>query len=617
MTASASTHGWLYSRRIWALIFAIVIGLVVVLLSHNGHLTKHMKPLMDLLDDPIELLKLDKVEFDSLFPKELQEQIDSMLSRTKKWSETLDFKVGRNLAAQGAKPKHPVVLIPGIISTGLESWTVSDSNIAFFRKRLWGSMSMLRSALFDRDEWVRQLMLDPVTGLDPAGVRVRAAKGLDAASYFAAGYWIWSKIIENLAAVGYDINQIYLASYDWRLSTSNLEVRDHYFSELKSRLELNLEVYKEKTVLVAHSMGSNVAFYFLKWAEYHLGAKWVDKHVDSFVNLSGPMLGVPKAMAALMTGEMRDTVQVPAMLSSLLERFLSSQERAQLFRSWAGSASLMLKGGDVIWGNHDSAPDDTANATSTHGVLMKYTEPAGRNSSMIVRALSVAESYPWILMHTPKEFQEMLYSNYSFGFERDPKKVKKNNANPSKWTNPLEVALPNAPNMKVYCVYGWNQPTERSYWMREMPPVDLQGQFDSQNFSSSSTFVNGTSPVVPSMSRIDPSIHSEKAVPKVNAGCDLGEGDGTVSILSLGSMCVTGWKQKRYNPANIKVVTHEVFHVPDAFDLRGGASSGDHIDILGSHDLNEVVTRVASGMGDTVEERILSPIRDYASKIDW
>lgn len=38
----------------------------------------------------------------------------------------------------------------------------------------------------------------------------------------------------------------------------------------------------------------------------------------------------------------------------------------------------------------------------------------------------------------------------------------------------------------------------------------------------------------------------------------LGEGDGTVSLLSLGAMCAEGWKRKRWNPGGIKVVTVEV-----------------------------------------------------------
>lgn len=46
-----------------------------------------------------------------------------------------------------------------------------------------------------------------------------------------------AKIIENLAVVDYDTNNLYLAAYDWRLSMWNLEERDGYFSKLKFMIE--------------------------------------------------------------------------------------------------------------------------------------------------------------------------------------------------------------------------------------------------------------------------------------------------------------------------------------------------------------------------------------------
>jgi len=46
-----------------------------------------------------------------------------------------------------------------------------------------------------------------------------------------------AKIIENLAVVNYDTNNLYLAPYDWRLSMWNLEERDGYFSRLKATIE--------------------------------------------------------------------------------------------------------------------------------------------------------------------------------------------------------------------------------------------------------------------------------------------------------------------------------------------------------------------------------------------
>lgn len=108
------------------------------------------------------------------------------------------------------------------------------------------------------------MTLDPVTGMDTEGVKVRSAQGLDAASYFITGYWIWSKIIENLAVIDYDYNDLSLQAYDWRLSYINLQERDAYFSRLKSVIEHNLQVSGKKTVLVSHSMGSTVTLWFMK-----------------------------------------------------------------------------------------------------------------------------------------------------------------------------------------------------------------------------------------------------------------------------------------------------------------------------------------------------------------
>ncbi|KAJ7350386.1 Lecithin:cholesterol/phospholipid:diacylglycerol acyltransferase [Mycena albidolilacea] len=117
---------------------------------------------------------------------------------------------------------------------------------------------MLSLVTFNRDKWMSAMMLDPVTGLDPFGAKVRAAEGIDAASSFIQGYWIWAKIVENLAAVNYDTNNLYLAPYDWRLSYYNLEERDGYFSRLKTTIEGFKHRQKRKTVIAAHSMDATV-----------------------------------------------------------------------------------------------------------------------------------------------------------------------------------------------------------------------------------------------------------------------------------------------------------------------------------------------------------------------
>ncbi len=63
--------------------------------------------------------------------------------------------------------------------------------------------------------------------------------------------------------------------------------------------------------------------------------------------------------------------------------------------------------------------------------------------------ISAAESY--ILNHVPPSYQRMIASNFSFGIERDPEMIAKNDNDHRKWANPLEVRLPNAPSMKIHC----------------------------------------------------------------------------------------------------------------------------------------------------------------------
>lgn len=79
------------------------------------------------------------------------------------------------------------------------------------------------------------------------------------------------------------------------------------------------------------------------------------------------------------------------------------------------------------------------------------------------------------------------------------------------------------------------------------------------------------------------------SIPEVRSGVKFGDGDGTIPVVSLGSMCVKGWQGKtRWNPAGIPVITQgqlefrarahrelcspaEYKHSPEGLDLRGGA----------------------------------------------
>ncbi|KAJ8521178.1 hypothetical protein ONZ45_g2062 [Pleurotus djamor] len=542
-----------------------------------------------------------------------------------------EFQVGEKMKARGLSAEYPLVLVPGIISTSLESWSTSPDYRAFFREKVWGGFNMISQVTFNRDRWIAAMMLDPVTGLDPPDAKVRAAEGFDAASNFIQGYWLWSKIIENLAVVNYDSNNLYLAPYDWRLSFWNLEERDGYFSKLKATIEGFKRRQRKKTVIAAHSMGATLMLYFFKWVEAPEfgggGPHWVEDHIEAFVSIAGTHLGVAKAMAALLSGEMKDTVQMNPAGAYVLEQFFSRKERQKLFRSWAGSASMWIKGGSAVWGDGVHAPDDMPDSTLSHSDLIAFRRTLQldpKHGDQELKNMTADEAVNWILEHTPSSFQKMIGTNYSYGIERDEQVLRKNNDDHTKWSNPLESRLPDAPSMKIYCVYGHGKDTERSYWY-----VKGGNEFDDTSPDSGNPHCvepvqeNCQSPRKPldmPMSRrswIDSEYTDEQITPKIVNGVKMGEGDGTVSLLSLGAMCVEGWKRPRWNPAGIKVTTVELPHRPVPSIPRGGANTSDHVDILGSTGLNELILQVATGVGDEIESSFVSNIREYAQKIQW
>ncbi|KAF8639548.1 hypothetical protein AX17_001453 [Amanita inopinata Kibby_2008] len=641
------TSAWFSGRSLFplGLLFGTLLGFAVIEPTDIHDLHAHMSLLLEEYD--ISLPQIPDLDF-SRVEVEWQRLRSNIPEIWKFNNDGREFQVGERMKERGLTAEHPVILIPGVISTGLESWSTSPEYRPFFRQKLWGGFNMLSQVTFNKERWIAAMMLDPITGLDPPGVKIRAAEGIDAASSFIQGYWIWSKIVENLAVVNYDTNNLYLAPYDWRLSYYNLEERDGYFSKLKSTIEGLKGRQKKKVVIAAHSMGSTVLLYFFKWVESPLhgggGPNWVEDHVAAYISIAGTHLA--KAMAAFLSGEMKDTVQMNPAGAYVLERFFSRKERQKLFRSWAGSASMWLKGGNAVWGNAAFAPDDNENPDHSHGVLVSFRQSQARLPSSDadkIGNMTTDDAGVWILQHTPTAFQKMLGTNYSWGIERDEEALKRNDLDHTKWTNPLEVRLPNAPSMRIYCVYGHGKETEasgssiwprlscsrefylkRSYWYARGEYEHEEANTDSAESACDDPMIEGcSSPRMPldlPLSRrnwIDAEYTNENSSPKVRNGVKMGEGDGTVSLLSLGAMCVEGWKRRRWNPAGIKVTTVELPHQPILSIPRGGANTSDHVDILGSTGLNEIILKVATGVGDEIQDEFVSDIREYAKRIQW
>ena len=552
---------------------------------------------------------------------------------------------GYKLKTHGATAKYPIVMVPGFVTSGLELWAGEECARKHFRQRFWGSMSMAKTFFTDRECWRRHLSLDPYTGSDPPSVRLRAAQGFEAADYFMATYWVWSKLIENLADVGYDGSSMTMMSYDWRLGYSVLETRDAYFTKLRYTIEAYVKSKGEKVVIMSHSMGGTVVMYFLNWVENDAGKGWAEKHIHSFVNIAGTLLGVPKAVPALLSGELKDTAAMLSQLGELLERYFGKRLRKNLWNTWGSLFGLLPKGGDAIWGagadlcgedevlvhGLQCAPKSEANAEATRPAPMVmwnessssecsfrssdhtngadhiHTLPESEQESLsqppASTTWSTVETIDYILNYGGG-YGPTLSSSKAFSFDNKMGGRK----GQEHYHNPIATPLPKAPSMKIYCMYGTGIATERAYFYQSS--CDEAGTSD--NISQCDE-----SPSDPPFS-IDTSARDEST--NITYGVKFSDGDGSVPLVSLGYMCETWKKGGKHNPSNMKVVTREHRHVEE-FTLndpgRGGPYSGEHVDILGHMDLMEDVLKVVTDFeADSVTDQIVSDLERIVRDID-
>uniref|UniRef100_A0A804UF26 Phospholipid:diacylglycerol acyltransferase 1 n=1 Tax=Zea mays TaxID=4577 RepID=A0A804UF26_MAIZE len=113
--------------------------------------------------------------------------------------------------------------------------------------------------------------------------------------------------------IGYEEKTMYMAAYDWRLSFQNTEVHDQTLSRIKSNIELMVATNGGNgVVVIPHSMGVLYFLHFMKWVEAPPpmggggGPNWCENHIKAVMNIGGPFLGVPKAVAGLFTSEAKD-----------------------------------------------------------------------------------------------------------------------------------------------------------------------------------------------------------------------------------------------------------------------------------------------------------------------
>eukprot|EP01134_Creolimax_fragrantissima_P000516 CFRG0516T1 len=520
---------------------------------------------------------------------------------------------------EGLLMKHPVVILPGFTTIGLELWQPHQNCSHSARARVWGTLGMTGNIASDPICWMKQMALNITSGLDPNGIKVRPVDGFIGATEFNEVYWIWNMVLDNLVAVGYDSNNVFMCGYDWRLSVANNEKRDATLSKLKSQIEIMHALNGEKVVIYGHSMGGQVMSYFLKWVESENGGKggknWVAEHIHAAVGIAAANLGMPKAVSAIASGEMKDTSQL-GVFNQLIELMpvTSRLMRVGLFQSWRSLFQMLPKGGNALWGDGESpAPDDLGENGTCAYLLKSTTKSLDDGSAFGVNIIGKDKNTP-LSETTPEadekveqggvmpnvtctefldEFMSVQYpytkailEEFSFGYTETD--LKKNNDDPTKWYNNLETELPNAPDMTYYSIYGVGKATERGYAYQAANDYKKITQGEGIRYHINVSHTEGT----------------------WKNGVCFHTGDGTLPLISLGYLGAKQWRTPTHNPYGVRIVSREVQHKPHPLYARGGENTGDHVDIMGNIDLNEDLIRIACG--GLLEDNFVSHIREIS-----
>lgn len=132
-------------RRLFFLAGILAGAMLAWTYGHHIVLESRIQKLRGVIDEQLGSFGINISNMDLSFsmPQELVTLSNDLFTAPKKWTEQRDFSVGMRLHDQeNIVREHPVVLLPGIVSTALESWSTDAGS---FRKKLWGGVSMIRT----------------------------------------------------------------------------------------------------------------------------------------------------------------------------------------------------------------------------------------------------------------------------------------------------------------------------------------------------------------------------------------------------------------------------------------------------------------------------------------
>jgi phospholipid:diacylglycerol acyltransferase len=424
------------------------------------------------------------------------------------------------------------------------------------------------------------------------------------------------------------------------------------------------------------------------------------------------MLGIPKTIPSLLSGEMRDTA-ILGQLESVLG--LTSQNPlggivsntlgtvASTFRTWGSLWAMLPRGGTDIWGADDAlgAPDDVTRAPDEASIERDANEtgdadeadaralgvpPASRQprtrASPLRHFLSVREQtdseaadrdgndagqreegregregreenlsvtasarllFDRVGADHPanlREYRDVILGSSAGGPASDAARrrdrkgffSKKNVSATSetgagRFGDPLASPLPRAPGMQIFCMYGVGKPTERAYhYVRRAGPAGADRPY-----------------------ALDARV--TKRSDDLYGGVALTDGDGSIPLVSLGLVCADAWRRNaddgsgggsaddgdpssagrnrtsssfsktfvtELNPGGsvvkIREYPHRALGVWNG-GLQEGPGSGDHVNIMGNHEMIRDIVEAVTGHGAEVRERVHSGVFELAANV--
>ncbi|KAE8727664.1 putative phospholipid:diacylglycerol acyltransferase 2 [Hibiscus syriacus] len=450
----------------------------------------------------------------------------------------------------------PGGIVPGIVTGGIELWEGKPCADGLFRQRLWGGgfTQILKMPLC----WLEHLSLHNETGLNPPGIRVRPVPGLFGVDYSAPGYLI----------------------------------RDPTLSRMKSKIELMYRAngYK-KVVVVPHSMGVTYFLHFLKWVETPPpmggggGPDWCAKHINAIMNIGLPFLGAPKAVSNILCRGQRSCIHQSYGTGSFglgrrdhLGNMDWSPEEGHACDFSKKRHSQFSQRDDKV-NNSDVKIDFRVKDLVNYGIIISFGKAASiLHSSQLPTVdskefshTSVSRNFNFSSREAWTEYDEMsresiqkiaadkaytattLFDLLRFVAPRMMKRAEAHfsheiadNLDDTKYnhykysSNPLEMKLPDALNMEIYCSYGVGIPTERPYVYKLSPSSRCKRipyQIDS------------------SVDREDNSC--------LKGGVYFADGHESAPVLSAGFMCAKGWGGRtRFNPSGFATYIREYRNKP-------------------------------------------------------